>query len=86
MKKQFLKEYDSTVEDVFSYYYERTYDRGKSLELVREHFIKNWQNLSRNKAPTLRSQTVEESDASEPAPKSSAPQDSLKYNINQFGY
>ncbi|MDQ3076971.1 MAG: hypothetical protein M3Q63_02900 [bacterium] len=86
MKKQFLKHYDSTVEDVFSYYYERTYDRGKSLELVREHFIKNWENLSRNKGSALRSQTVEESDVSEMAPKSSAPKNSLKHNINQFGY
>ncbi len=82
MKKQFLKQYDSTVEDVFSYYYERTYDRGKSLELVREHFIKTWNTLAQNK----RSQAVEESEMTEPAPKSSSPRDGVKCNINQFGY
>lgn len=70
MKKHFLKEYDATVDEVFSYYYERTYDRGKSLDLVKDHFVKQWNSLARGKAH-LRSESVVESDATEIAPKSS---------------
>ncbi len=78
MKKQYLKHYDTTVEDVFSYYYERTYDRGKSLELVREHFIKGWDTLSEDKF--LNREAVDGN------PKSTTPHSEAGRPINQFGY
>ncbi len=86
MKKQFLKHYDETVEEVFSYFYERTYDRGKSLELVRNHFSQTWDSLSRSKAHTLRSDSVSESPSIGIAPKASDTEKGMKINVNQFGY
>lgn len=47
--KDFMHFYDESVDNVFSYYYEKTHDRGKSLELTQAEFEKAWDTFDKDK-------------------------------------
>ncbi len=53
MRREFIDFYDKNVDDLFSYYYERTLDRGQSIDLAKDVFTKTWDTVNRGNASII---------------------------------
>jgi hypothetical protein len=62
-KDKFLELYNHSVDEVFSYYYQKTANRALSLRLTEQAFKRAWKNVAqKNRQDIIRDEMVSDSE------------------------